>query len=168
MGVDWATLAACKVRRHGNVYSADGWRDVLDPVIARYAKRDLMRFSALMPAYAIPAIYARLEEARYFYAIRLPANAVLREKIAHRLTRPVGRPSLTGVKRFYADFVYQAASWDKSRRVIAKLDWQPAYDFARILQQAATDGSTHSPMTRATGCKGYHDQVFEDGPFPVD
>jgi hypothetical protein len=33
--------------------------------------------------------------AGYFYAIRLPANAVLREKIAHRLFRPVGRPSLT-------------------------------------------------------------------------
>ena len=39
---------------------------------------------------ALP-IYERLEEAQYFYAIRLPANTVLREKIAHRLTRPVGR-----------------------------------------------------------------------------
>lgn len=29
------------------------------------------------------------------------ANNVLREKIAHRLTRPVGRPSLTKVKRFF-------------------------------------------------------------------
>jgi hypothetical protein len=44
------------------------------------------------PPTAIPAIYARLEEAGYFYAIRLPANNVLREKIAHRLTRLVGRP----------------------------------------------------------------------------
>jgi|GEM_PF-4410489 len=38
-----------------------------------------------------PAIYQRLEEARNFYAICLPANAVLREKIAHRLTWPVRR-----------------------------------------------------------------------------
>lgn len=30
--------------RHGNVHSADGWRDVLDPVIARYAERNIMRF----------------------------------------------------------------------------------------------------------------------------
>ena len=57
-------------------------------------------------AYASPAIYARLEEAGYFYVIRLPANAVLREKIVHRLTRPVGRPSLTKVKRFFEDFHY--------------------------------------------------------------
>jgi hypothetical protein len=79
--------------RHGNVHSADGWRDVLAPVIARYSKRDLGgRFFRADAAYAPPAISERLEEAGYFYATRLPANNVLREKIAHRLTRPVGRP----------------------------------------------------------------------------
>jgi len=45
-------LERCALR-HGYVHSADA-------------------------AYASPAIYARLEEAGYFYAIRLPANAVLR------------------------------------------------------------------------------------------
>ena len=100
-------LERCALR-HGNVHSADGWRDVLDPVIARYAERDLGgRFFRADAAYAIPAIYERLEEARYFYAIRLPANNVLREKIAHRLKRPVGRPSLTKVKRFFEDFEYK-------------------------------------------------------------
>jgi hypothetical protein len=118
--------------RNGNVHSADGWRDVLDPVIARYAKRDLMRFFRADAAYASPAIYARLEEAGYFYTIRLPANAVLREKIAHRLTRPVGRPSLTKVKRFYEDFHYQAQSWEDERRVIAKIEWHPGELFPRV------------------------------------
>ena len=118
--------------RHGNVHSADGWRDVLDPVIARYATRDLMRFFRADAAYAMPAIYERLEEAGYFYAIRLPANAVLREKIAHRMTRPVGRPSLTKVKRFYEDFTYKAQSWDKERRVIAKIEWHPGELFPRV------------------------------------
>jgi len=117
-------LERCALR-NGNVHSADGWRGVLDPVIARYAKRDLMRFFRADAAYANPAIYARLEEAGYFYAIRLPANAVLREKIAHRLTRPVGRPSLTKVKRFFEDFHYQAQSWEDERRVIAKIEWHP-------------------------------------------
>jgi len=36
-------VRAGTLRRHGNVHIADGWREVLDPVIARYAKRDLMR-----------------------------------------------------------------------------------------------------------------------------
>src|SRR3546814_4879553 len=92
-------LERCALR-NGNVHSADGWRDVLDPVIARYAGRDLGgRFFRADAAYAIPATYMRLEEARFFYAIRLPANAVLREKIAHRMTRPVGRPPLTTIGR---------------------------------------------------------------------
>jgi hypothetical protein len=95
-------------------------------------KRDILRFFRADAAYAIPAIYARLEEAGYFYAIRLPANNVLREKIAHRLTRPVGRPSLTKVKRFFEDFEYQAASWDKERRVIAKIEWHPGELFPRV------------------------------------
>ena len=92
---------------NGNVHSAEGWRDVLDPVIARYAGRDLGgRFFRADAAYAIPAIYERLEESKFFYAIRLPANNILREKIAPRLTQPVGRPSLTKVKRFFEDFEY--------------------------------------------------------------
>ncbi len=124
-------LERCALR-HGNVHSADGWRDVLDPVIARYAKRDIMRFFRADAAFASPAIYARLEDAGYFYAIRLPANAVLREKIAHRLTRPVGRPSQTKVKRFYEEFSYQAQSWESERRVIAKIEWHPGELFPRV------------------------------------
>lgn len=124
-------LERCALR-NGNVHSADGWRDLLDPVIARYAKRNLMRFFRADAAYASPAIYARLEEAGYFYAIRLPANSVLREKIAHRLTRPVGRPSQTKVKRFYEDFHYQAQSWEDERRVIAKIEWHPGELFPRV------------------------------------
>ena len=81
---------------------------------------------------AIPAIYGRLEEAGYYYAIRLPANSVLKEKVADRLTRPVGRPSQTKVKRLYEDFEYQAASWDKPRRVIAKIEWHPGELFPKV------------------------------------
>lgn len=56
----------------------------------------------------------------------------MREKIAHRLTRPAGRPSLTKVKRFFEDFHYQAASWCKERRVIAKIEWHPGELFPKI------------------------------------
>jgi len=35
-------LERCALR-NDNVHSADGWRDVLDPVIARYATRDILR-----------------------------------------------------------------------------------------------------------------------------
>lgn len=118
--------------RNGNVHSADGWRDVLDPVIARYANRDIMRFFRADAACAIPALYERLEEAGYFYAIRMKKNAVLEGCIAHRLTLLVGRPSRTRVQRFYEDFQYQAQSWDKPRRVIAKIEWHPGELFPRL------------------------------------
>lgn len=45
---------------------------------------------------------------------------------------PVGRPSQNRVKRFYKDFEYQAASWDKPRRVIAKIEWHPGELFPRV------------------------------------
>ena len=89
----------CAVRMV-NVHSADGWRDVFDPLIARCATRDLICFFLADAAYANPAIYRRLEEASRFYAIWMRANAKLREKIAHRLTRPVVRPYQTRVRRF--------------------------------------------------------------------
>ena len=91
-----------------------------------------MRFFRADAAYAMPDLYKRLEEASYFYAIRLPANTVLREKIARRLKRPVGRPSLTKVKRFFEGFEYQAASWDKPRRMVAKIEWHPGELFLRV------------------------------------
>jgi hypothetical protein len=37
------------------------------------------------------------------------------------LKRPVGRPSLD-VRRSYANFTYQAGSWTKPRRVVAKVE----------------------------------------------
>jgi hypothetical protein len=55
-------------------------------------------------------------------AIRLPANRILQDRIGYLLKRPVGRP-LIEVRRFYANFHYQAASWKIPRRVIAKVEW---------------------------------------------
>jgi hypothetical protein len=56
------------------------------------------------------------------YAIRLPANPVLPERIAHLLTRPVGRPSKEP-RVFHASFTYQAQSWANPGRVVAKVEW---------------------------------------------
>jgi hypothetical protein len=63
--------------------------------------------------------------------IRLPANQVLQSRIAHLLTRPVGRPPHY-VRRFYANFRYQAQSWSRSRRVVAKVEWHPGELYPRV------------------------------------
>ena len=124
-------LERCALR-NGNVHSADDWKALLTPVIARYAKRDIMRFFRGDAAFAIPELYETLEAEGYHYAIRLKKNPVLEEKISHRLARPVGRPSKTKVKRFYEGFEYQAASWSKPRWVVAKIEWHPGDLFPRV------------------------------------
>jgi hypothetical protein len=123
-------LERCKLRP-GNVHSADGWEDVLKWVMARYADRDILRLFRADAAFAIPALYETLEGADYLYAIRLPANPMLRDKIADLLKRPVGRPP-NHVRRVYGDFYYQAGSWDKPRRVLAKVEWHPGELFPRV------------------------------------
>ncbi len=117
--------------RPGNVHSADGWRALLEPVIARYrgiVKRLYFRGDA---AFANPEIYEFLEAENASYAIRLPANYVLQQKIGYLLKRPVGRPPHE-VRRFFASFRYQAQSWNKPRHVVAKVEWHPGELYPRV------------------------------------
>jgi hypothetical protein len=65
------------------------------------------------------------------YAIRLPANDILFDEIQHLLIRPVGRPSRKPIIRFH-DLMYQAASWQKRRRVVAKVEWHQGDLFPRV------------------------------------
>jgi hypothetical protein len=51
--------------------------------------------------------------------------------IAHLLTRPVGRPPHY-VRRVYASFRYQAQSWSRPRRVVAKVEWHPGELYPRV------------------------------------
>jgi len=110
--------------RPGNVHSADGWRGVLEPVVERYRRRDLRRYFRGDAAFASPDIYEFLEAEGYRYTIPLKANAILQQSIAHLLMRPLGRPP-SHVVRTYASFSYQAGSWDRKRRVVAKVEWHP-------------------------------------------
>src|SRR3546814_6621879 len=69
-------LERCALR-NGNVHSADGWRDVLDPVIARYAGRDLGgRFFRAAPAYALPAINSSEEHTSELQSLMSTSYAV--------------------------------------------------------------------------------------------
>src|SRR5437773_11110121 len=78
--------------RPGNVHSAEGWRSVLEPVIARYREHRLSLYFRGDAAFAKPEPYELLEAEGIGYAIRLPAKGVLPERTGHLLTRPVGRP----------------------------------------------------------------------------
>jgi len=76
-------------------------------------------------------MYAFCEGKWVTYFIRLRENAALTKLIGPCLKRPVGRPPQNGVQVKYMDLEYQAKSWDKSRRVVAKIEWHLGELFPR-------------------------------------
>lgn len=83
------------------------------------------------------------------------------------------------VLRRYIDFepVYQSRGWqmqaDMDRVYVnakarGELGWNPKHNFEDVLKRVAAGGPVLSDLARAVGVKGYHDQTFRDGPYPVD
>jgi hypothetical protein len=108
--------------RPGNVHSADGWLGLLEPVVERYKDSGKKLYFRADAAFASPQVYEYLEGEGILYAMRMISNPRLDQEIEHLLARPVGRPPKKP-QVFYHDFLYRAASWDRSRRVIAKVEW---------------------------------------------
>ena len=91
----------------------------------------LMCYFRADAGFAMPEVHEFLEAEGFAYAIRLPANKVLQDSVAHLLKRPVGR-SPNEVRRYHVSFGYQAATWSKPRRVVAKVEWRPGELFPRV------------------------------------
>ncbi len=119
------------VLRPGNVHSADGWRDLLEPIVDRYKDTNKKLYFRGDAAFASPGVYEYLEDKGILYTIRIPANDVLYDDIDHLMTRPVGRPPKKP-QIFFHEFSYRAKSWKKSRRVVAKVEWHAGELFPRI------------------------------------
>ena len=65
----------------GNVHSADGWRNVLEPVVMRYKERKVRLYFRGDAAFASPG-YTNISKPRDSYVIRLKAIAILQRNIA--------------------------------------------------------------------------------------
>ncbi|RFB01687.1 NAD-dependent epimerase/dehydratase family protein [Parvularcula marina] len=79
----------------------------------------------------------------------------------------------------YADYrpVYDALGWTApagidrvydSSLAQKELGWTPKHDFAAVLARVAKGGSPLSQLAAEVGVKGYHEETFEDGPYPVE
>jgi UDP-glucose 4-epimerase len=55
-----------------------------------------------------------------------------------------------------------------NERARNELGWAPRYDFNSILEQLKAGEDMRSPLAQLVGSKGYHAQVFSDGPYPVE
>jgi hypothetical protein len=148
--------------RPGNVHSADGWEEILLPVIDRYQARKQTVVVRADAAFALPALYEALERRDVAYAIRLPANQVLERTIEDLLTRPRGRPSYAPLVR-YRSFQYQAASWDRPRRVIAKVEHHLGELFPRVGFIVTTLTETNRAVVRFYNQRGTAEQWIKEG-----
>ncbi|SDG99157.1 UDP-glucose 4-epimerase [Bradyrhizobium sp. Rc2d] len=54
-----------------------------------------------------------------------------------------------------------------NERARRELGWRPEFDFAHVLRSLHGDRDFRSALAREIGSKGYHDTVFDDGPYPV-
>src|SRR5499427_3659149 len=148
--------------RPGNVHSADDWEEVLLPEIQRQqgqGKEVVVRADA---AFAKPEVYEALEERGVNYAIRIPANENLERDIAEPLPRPVGRPSIKPLVE-YKSFLYQAASWKKARRMVAKVEHHQGELFPRVGFIVTNLSSPSLAVVRFYNKRGTAEQWIKEG-----
>jgi hypothetical protein len=152
--------------RPGNVHSADRWKELLAPIVQRYEDTHIRKYFRGDAAFAKPEIYEYLERKGFLYAIRLPANDVLYDEIQHLLTRPVGRPSSEPVVWLYA-FQYQAVSWDRSRRVVAKVEWHQGELFPRVGFIVTNMSATTKGVVHFYNGRGIAEQWIKEGKYAL-
>ena len=153
--------------RAGKVHSAHEWRDVLEPILSRYEETGVRRYFRADAAFAKPNIYEYLEERRVFYAVRLPSNEVLQREIAPLLIRPLGRPPKRPVV-LYDDFWYRAGSWDRARRVVAKVEWHRGELFPRVGFIITNMTAGPEGVVRFYNGRGTAEQWIKEGKYALN
>ncbi|HET9361858.1 MAG TPA: NAD(P)-dependent oxidoreductase [Vicinamibacterales bacterium] len=98
-------------------------------------------------------------ERAHLSQLRTDAPGVVRSLFPdyEEVYRPRGWRMLPGIDRVYVN-----------HRAQKELGWRPRFDFRGILDGLGRGDEVFSPLARAVGSKGYHAQVFEDGPYPVE
>jgi hypothetical protein len=150
------------VLRPGNVHSANGWREFLEPIVDGYKDMEKKVYPRGDAAFTSPDIYEYLEDNSILYSIRLKANNNLHREIDHLMTRPVGRPSKKP-KIFFHAFSYRAASWKKPRRVIAKVEWHAGALFPRIGFIVTNISSSPEAVVQFYNKRGTCEQNINEG-----
>ena len=150
--------------RPGHVHSAHDWKTLLEPVVARYRDSGLRKYLRADAAFARLEVYQYLEDESFLYAIRLPANAVLHREIDHLLTRPVGRPPKKPII-YYHDFLYQASSWERPRRVVAKVEWHQGELFPRVGFLVTNLGAKPQRVVRFYNGRGTAEGWIKEGKY---
>jgi UDP-glucose 4-epimerase len=97
-------------------------------------------------------------EPRHLAALALDAAGVVRELYpdCEELYAAGGWRLFPRIDRVYVN--------ERARR---ELGWRPEFDFAHVLHSLRAGQDYRSTLAREIGSKGYHDTVFDDGPYPI-
>ncbi len=108
---------------------------------------------------------------KYIVSATTPFRREDLERLRSDAPGVVGEP----VPRYEA--VYRERGWrmfpgiDRvyvNERARRELGWQPRYDFSSAIESLRSGVDFRSPLALAVGSKGYHDEVFAHGPYPVE
>jgi nucleoside-diphosphate-sugar epimerase len=91
--------------------------------------------------------------------LRVDAPAVVRERVPdyEDVYRRLNWKMFPGIGRVYVN-----------ERARDELGWLPRYDFGYVVRCLKAGVDFRSDLARAVGSKGYHDEVFAEGPYPVE
>ena len=153
--------------RPGNVHSADGWKELIEPIVERYLREAVRLLFRADAAFAKPELYEYLELKSIGYAIRLPANDVLQREIAHLLLRPTESPSQKPIVSYH-DFAYRAQSWNVPRRVVAKVEWHHGELFPRVGFVVTNLSYPTKGITKFYNGRGTAEQWIKEGKYAMN
>jgi nucleoside-diphosphate-sugar epimerase len=82
------------------------------------------------------------------------------------------------LKRHYPNFdrLFKSKGWKMlpridrvyvNRKAREELGWQPQYDFQHVLNCLKEQRNFQSELSLSVGVKGYHNESFDEGPYPV-
>ena len=148
--------------RSGNVHSAEDSDELLLPEIERQQAEGKQITFRVDAAFAKPEIYEAMEERGVDYVVRIPANRSLELEIEDILFRPPGGPSRKPLVR-YKSFRYQAGSWSRARRVVAKVEHHQGELFPRVGFIVTSTSLPSRSLVRFYNKRGTAEQWIKEG-----
>ena len=106
-------------------------------------------------------------ERQVSYAIRLPGNQVLQCEIAPLPKRPMGRPLKRPIHPC-DDLWHRAESWDRARRVVAKVEWHTGELFPRVGFIVTNMTACPEGVVQFYNGRGTAEQWIQEGKYALD
>ncbi|MFB1051486.1 IS1380 family transposase [Paraliobacillus sp. JSM ZJ581] len=104
--------------RPGNVYTSNGVRDFVEPIIKHYNEKfpETTPFIRGDSGFAVPELYDLCEAESVYYVIRLKSNAIL-QRLADKYQPSTAPTDISQAEYYFDETEYQAKSWSKPRKI---------------------------------------------------